>query len=91
VSAISVTTYAETAALFAILHGETAEARRIVDDMFPAERQSFADQLTQLRNMLGQYCQECGAMTPVAQSVTTPALGPDSRYVCRTCAPAAHH
>ncbi|MGP4004626.1 hypothetical protein [Streptomyces sp. 8N706] len=71
--------YAETAALFAILHGETAEAQRIVDHMLPAERQTFADQLTQPRNMLAQYCQECEAMTPVAQSVTTPALGPDRR------------
>ncbi|MFD6329163.1 hypothetical protein ACFWGI_06240 [Streptomyces niveus] len=44
------------------------------------------DQLTQLRNTLGQYCVDCGEMTPVGQPDTKPALGPEPRYTCRSCA-----
>ena len=48
----TVTSFAETAALWAVLEGDDAEARRIVADMFPNERAEFAGQLDRLRSML---------------------------------------
>jgi len=48
----TVTTFAETAALFAILNDDTEEAERIVSDMLPGERAKFAGQLDRLRNLL---------------------------------------
>lgn len=48
----SVTAFAETSALYAVLEGNDAEARRIVGDMFPNERAEFAGQLDRLRAML---------------------------------------
>lgn len=77
------TAYAETAALVAVMNGQPDEARRIVNDMYPAERETFADQLTALRNMLGQYCQVCGDPTPAALTAD------QQQYLCRDCAHAA--
>jgi hypothetical protein len=82
-------TFAETAALFAVMDGDLHKARSVIADLFPHERKMFADQLTRLLNMLGEPCQECGGLTPVILSVTTPVFGPDSRYLCRKCAGAA--
>lgn len=48
----AVTTFAETAALYAILNEDTEEAERIVSDMLPNERAEFAAQLDRLRAML---------------------------------------
>jgi hypothetical protein len=48
----AVTSFAETAALFAVLEGDDVEARRIVGDMYPNERAEFAEQLDRLRSML---------------------------------------
>lgn len=48
----SVTTFAETSALYAALEGDDTEARRIVSDMLPNERAEFAAQLDRLRAML---------------------------------------
>ncbi len=48
----AVTTFAETAALYAMLNEDTEEAERIVSDMLPNERREFADQLDKLRSML---------------------------------------
>ncbi|MFI7499503.1 hypothetical protein ACIBVL_13500 [Streptomyces sp. NPDC049687] len=48
----SVSTFTETAALYAVLCEDDTEARRIVLDMFPAERAKFAEQLDTLRAML---------------------------------------
>lgn len=48
----SVTTFAETAALYAILNNDTDEAMRIVSEMLPNERAEFASQLDRLRTLL---------------------------------------
>ena len=48
----AVTSFAETAALFAVLEGDDAKARSIVADMFPNERAEYAEQLDRLRAML---------------------------------------
>lgn len=48
----SVTAFAETSALYAVLEGDDTEARRIVSDMLPNERAEFAAQLDRLRAML---------------------------------------
>lgn len=81
-----VTTSAETAALIAVLNEDLAEARRIVNDMLPSERATFADQLHQLTGMLGARCKRCDALTPIGTSVTIQPLGPDRQYLCKTCA-----
>lgn len=49
---VSITGFAETAALYAVLQGNETEARRIVADMLPGERAVFAGQLDTLRGML---------------------------------------
>lgn len=46
------TAFAETGALWAVLNGDDAKARKIVADMFPNERAEFAAQLDRLRSML---------------------------------------
>jgi hypothetical protein len=48
----AVTTFAETAALYAVMNDDDQEARRIVQDMYPNERAEFAAQLDRLRAML---------------------------------------
>ncbi|MHA4819449.1 hypothetical protein ACXZ65_34430 [Streptomyces aculeolatus] len=50
--AANMTTFAETAALWAVMNGDDTEARRIVADMPPGERAEFAAQLDRLRSML---------------------------------------
>jgi hypothetical protein len=47
-----VTAFAETGALWAVLNGNDAKARQIVQDMYPNERAEFAEQLDRLRSML---------------------------------------
>jgi hypothetical protein len=49
---VSVAAFQETSALYQVLIGENAEARRIVGEMSPAERVEFAGQLDLLRGML---------------------------------------
>ncbi|MFG2276760.1 hypothetical protein ACGFNY_44255 [Streptomyces chartreusis] len=48
----AVTTFAETAALYAVLNEDMEEAERIVSDMLPNERAEFAQQLDTLRRLL---------------------------------------
>lgn len=48
----AISTFAETAALYAILTEDTEEAERIVSGMLPNERAEFADQLDKLRSMV---------------------------------------
>lgn len=48
----AVTAFAETAALWAVTNENDAEARRIVEDLYPNERAEFAEQLDRLRSML---------------------------------------
>lgn len=81
-----VTAFAETAALYAVLTEDMAEARRIVGDMLPSERATFQQQLDKLVNMLGARCEDCDALTPVGTSVTIRPLGPERRYLCKSCA-----
>lgn len=48
----AVTAFAETAALWAVMNENDAEARRIVADLYPNERAELAEQLDRLRAML---------------------------------------
>jgi hypothetical protein len=48
----AVTAFAETAALWAVMNDNDAEARRIVRELYPNERAEFAAQLDRLRAML---------------------------------------
>jgi len=81
-----VTAFAETAALYYLITQDLDEARRVIADMLPGERAAYAEQLGRLRTMIGQPCEKCGASTPVSESVTVRPLGPDRRYLCRSCA-----
>lgn len=47
-----ISTFAETAALYAVLNQDTDEAERIVMAMLPNERAHFARQLDELRSLL---------------------------------------
>ncbi len=48
----AVTAFAETAALWAVMSENDAEARRIVADLYPNERAELAEQLDRLWAML---------------------------------------
>lgn len=48
----AVTTFDETAALYAVMTGDTAEAERIIAEMLPGERAEFAGHLDALRSLL---------------------------------------
>lgn len=82
----SVTTFAETAALYAVLTEDMDEANRLINDMLPGERAAFADQLYKLADLLGARCAGCDALTPIGTSVTVNPLSTDRKYLCRTCA-----
>lgn len=47
-----VTTFAETATLYAVLTNDDQEAERILTDMLPAERAEFARQLDRLCRLM---------------------------------------
>lgn len=47
-----VTAFTETAVLYAVLSGDLARARELVQSMLPGERRTFLAQLTQVINML---------------------------------------
>lgn len=51
-TAPTVTAFAETGALWAVMNGDDAKARQIVHDLYPNERAEFAEQLDRLRAML---------------------------------------
>ncbi|MFM9812804.1 hypothetical protein ACKI16_30355 [Streptomyces scabiei] len=82
----AVTTFAETAALYAVLTDDLPDARRIVNDMLPSERAQLAQQLDKLRELLGPRCDGCDALTPIGTSVLTDPLSPKRQYLCRDCA-----
>ncbi|MBC9730970.1 hypothetical protein [Streptomyces sp. TRM68367] len=84
----AVTAFAETAALYAVMNEDLPDARRIVGDMLPGERAQLAQQLDQLRELLGPRCDGCDALTPIGTSVLTDALSPNRQYLCRDCAAA---
>lgn len=81
----AVTTFAETAALYAVMEGDPQEARRIIDDMHPGEREIYAGQLNELLVMLSRYCQDCGEQIPHGQALFLP-LTAGTRCLCRPCA-----
>lgn len=81
----AVTAFTETAALYAVMNDDLAEARRIADDMLPGERATLATQLDTLRDILGARCDSCGALTPIGTGVTTNPLSPQRQYLCRDC------
>lgn len=83
---ISVTAFAETAALYAVLNEDMPEARRVVGDMLPGERAVFAEQLYALAELLGPCCERCGNLTPIGTSVLTNPLSPAREYLCKSCA-----
>ncbi len=82
----AVTTFAETAALYAVLTEDMDEAHRLVNDMLPGERAVFADQLYKLADLLGARCESCDALTPIGTSVTVNPLSPERKYLCKPCA-----
>jgi hypothetical protein len=82
----SVTAFAETATLFAVLNEDWQEVHRIVNDMLPGERATFAEQLNKLAGLLGARCERCDALTPIGTSVTIRPLGPEREYLCKSCA-----
>lgn len=61
---MSTTPYAETEALLAVLNGDTARARQLLDDMLPGERRVFTGQLNILADMVAEYCDLCGEHLP---------------------------
>lgn len=82
-----VTTFTETAALWAVMNDDVREAQRIVNDMLPNERDEFAGQLRRLLNMLGSYCDRCGARLDSPQDLVTVGIFCAVREtVCRACA-----
>lgn len=82
-----VTAFTETAALWAVMNDDMVEARRIVDDMLPGERDEFSGQLARLADMLGSYCGRCGKQVERRELVTmVRALGAAGESVCRGCA-----
>jgi hypothetical protein len=85
----AVTAFTETAALYAVINEDLPRARSIVDDMLPGERAQLAQQLDQLRELLGPRCDSCDALTPIGTSVLTDPLSPTRQYLCRDCAAAA--
>ncbi|MEU4898227.1 hypothetical protein AB0B12_37965 [Streptomyces sp. NPDC044780] len=88
----SVTTFVETAALYAVLTDDMETARRIVTEMHPGERAAYAEQLDRLRELLGARCEACDELTPVGTSVTAnPLILELSKYLCRTCADTTRH
>lgn len=82
----AVTAFAETAALYAVLNEDMPEAHRLVNDMLPSERATFANQLYKLADLLGARCEGCDALTPIGTSVTVNPLSPDRKYLCKPCA-----
>lgn len=89
-TAPSVTTYAETAALYHVLNEDYAQARRIAEEMLPNERAEFAAQLNRLLGMLGDPCLNCKRLTPAAQMVMLHPFDPERRVeLCKSCAAAA--
>lgn len=62
----AITAFTETAALYAVMTEDLPGARRIVGDMLPGERAQLAQQLDQLRELLGPAAT---AATPSPPSV----------------------
>lgn len=84
----AVTAFTETAALYAVMNEDLPDARRIVDGMLPGERAQLAQQLDQLRELLGPRCDGCDALTPIGTSVVADPLSAQRQYLCRDCAAA---
>ena len=81
-------TFQETAALYAVLTGDREGARQIITDMLPVERAEFADQVDELRKLLGPVCDNCGNVAEIGTSTTDP-FSETCRFLCRRCT-AAH-
>jgi hypothetical protein len=77
----SVTTFVETAALWHVMNEHHAEARRIVTEMSPGERATYASQLDRLRSMLTD---DFGNDLSVADQHTC-LLPPNRIYRCGCC------
>ncbi|NEA22642.1 hypothetical protein [Actinomadura bangladeshensis] len=84
---LKVTAFTETAALWAVMNEDAGNARRIVDEMLPGERDEFAGQLRRLLGLLGSYCDRCGARADSPQDLATVGIFSAVREsVCRACA-----
>ncbi|WP_331736900.1 hypothetical protein OG426_55610 (plasmid) [Streptomyces canus] len=81
----AVIAFTETAALYAVMIEDLPGARRIVGDMLPGERAQLAQQLDQLRELLGPRCDRCDALTRIGTSVLTGPLSPKRQFLCRDC------
>lgn len=69
-----ISTYAETAALYAVLNGDTHNATRIVTGMHPTERQTYREQLWHLLGIIDELS---AAATPDGAPKTEEPAYPD--------------
>ncbi|WP_062010308.1 hypothetical protein [Streptomyces hygroscopicus] len=75
---------AGNAALAAVRTGNREAAQRIIAEMLPDERADLADQLEELRKLLGPTCAECGALTELG-TCTTDISSAECRFLCSRC------
>ncbi|TLS45722.1 hypothetical protein FE633_13220 [Streptomyces montanus] len=80
----AVEAFEETTALYAVLTGDREAARQIVTAMLPSERAAFADQLDELRKLLGPVCDNCGNLAEIGTSTTDP-FSEKCRFLCSRC------
>ncbi|MBK3646432.1 hypothetical protein [Streptomyces sp. MBT33] len=85
VTAAVVATFPETAAVYAVLAGDRNEAQRIVAAMLPDERAAFANQLDELRKLIGLVCDNCGCLAELGTGTTDP-FAAVCRFLCDACA-----
>ncbi|MGW0730830.1 hypothetical protein [Streptomyces mirabilis] len=77
-------TFQETAALSAALTGDRKGAQRIVASMGSAERAELANQLDEVRKLLGTVCDNCGELAEIGTSTTDP-FSETCRFLCSRC------
>lgn len=74
------TAFAETGALWAVMNGDDARARSIVEDLYPNERAEFAEQLDRLRAMLAD---RFGKDIAVSSRPRAQVLDSEGRFLAR--------
>lgn len=82
----AVTTFVETGALWAVMNGDDAKARSIVEDLYPNERAEFAEQLDRLRSMLSD---RFGNDIPTSSASRVQVLDDEGRFIGRQSGGAA--
>ena len=87
-AAPAVTSFAETATLYALLNEDRPEAQRLVDQMLPREQATFVEILRDLLAMIGVRCEKCG--TPVSPASTSAPEESNPTHLCQECSESAH-